>query len=617
MERAPAPGTAGLREVITTFAFAVRLARQADVRLLAQVLAIQFTTAIGLGLAMLALYRVLGAVIPTAGGTPNAESMVPAVAGGILLGTAGGVLRAVRAARERLLAVEVDRYVVGIVLRSAAEAELLDFEDADFHDRLHRAVVASRNQPAAMVTTAMSVLQALLTVIAVTGATVMTAWWLLPFVVLAAAPVFRAAGKERSAGYRMHHDLAEDRRHRAYLEQLLTGRDEAKEVRSLNLGAVLRARWQARYDLEVERTRRLYRKYMWRKVVARCSGDAVVLGVVVAAWFAVRADIGRLSAALTALPALWLISTRVQSIGDLLGGLSESVLHLRDLREFVTPPAGDRLLGSAADRRPFRTLRATAVGFTYPGQALPALRDVDITIRAGQVVALVGANGSGKTTLAKILAGLYPHDAGTLHVDGEPVMDLRELRERTAVLFQDFLRYKLPVLDNIAFGRAEEEVDWERAVEAGVRADAHDYLQRLPEGYATVLGKEFAGGADLSLGQWQRLAVARAFYRDAPFIVFDEPTASLDPQAEADFFERVRDLFARRAVLLISHRFASVRNADRIYVLDGGRVVEEGTHTELMEADGTYARLFRLQAESFRDALPGALGVEPGHRVRR
>ena len=239
--------------------------------------------------------------------------------------------------------------------------------------------------------------------------------------------------------------------------------------------------------------------------------------------------------------------------------------------------------------------------FTYPSRATPSLVGINVDIRAGQVVALVGENGSGKTTLAKLLAGLYLPQDGRITWAGQDVatMEIAGVRSRVAVLFQDFVHYFLSARENIAMGR------WERADdEAGIRraaacSGAQALLEALPHGYDTYLGPQFFGGSDLSGGQWQRVALARAFFRDAELVILDEPTAALDPRAEAALFAAVRELFAGRSVVLISHRFATVRLADYIYVLDQGRMVEDGDHEQLMARNGLYAELFTLQASAF------------------
>jgi ATP-binding cassette subfamily B protein len=228
---------------------------------------------------------------------------------------------------------------------------------------------------------------------------------------------------------------------------------------------------------------------------------------------------------------------------------------------------------------------------------------VSLRIEPGEVVALVGANGSGKTTLAKLLGALYVPDRGRvlLHGAETATADRAALRRDVAVIFQDFLRYALPARDNIALGR-HERYDDEAAIRAAAeRAGADGDIEALAHAYDTQLGTVFFGGVDLSLGQWQKIALARVFFRDAPFVILDEPTAALDARAEHDLFARIRELFDNRSVLLISHRFSTVREADRIHVLDGGAVVEAGPHDELMARGGLYAELFSLQASAYRE----------------
>ncbi|MFI6515430.1 ABC transporter ATP-binding protein [Spirillospora sp. NPDC050679] len=584
-------------------AFAVRLAWRADRRSLATLLTVQLVTALGLGAGLLLMRTVLeGGLAGTR--SSNGPAVLAGLAALFALRTVGGISNAVTAARQRMLSARLDRHVVALVLRAAIRADLPRFEDPAFHDGLQRAVFASRGQPVIVVTTLVAVLQALLTMAAVSGAFLTMAWWLLPFAALSAVPTLRAARAERDASYGLHHDLAESRRVRQYLERLMTGREEAKEVRALDLGPLLNARWNTEYDREIDGTVGTQRRHMRRKIGARLAGDLLLVATAGAIWLLMGGGLVDLPTALTALTGLWLLSARVQMVGGLMGNIGESVLYLKDLRAFTDqeepapPPAPD--IGD---------LRAEHVTFTYPGSSRPALRDVNVTLRPGEIVALVGTNGSGKTTLAKILAGLYTPDSGVLRSGDRPLTDPRELRAASAVVFQDFVRYKLPVLDNIAFGRPGDPADPARAVTAARQASAHDFLSRLPDGYATVLSKEFANGEDLSGGQWQRLALARAFYRDAPFVILDEPTAALDPEAEEELFRHIRELFTGRTVLLISHRFSSVRSADRIYVLDKGAVIEHGTHNDLMADDGKYASLFLTQAAAYLTPSPEPLAA--------
>jgi len=257
------------------------------------------------------------------------------------------------------------------------------------------------------------------------------------------------------------------------------------------------------------------------------------------------------------------------------------------------PSPGPALVAGGAPQRMLARRR--------PFEQRAALRNVSMEIRAGAVIALVGENGSGKTTLAKMLSGLYRPDTGNVRWDGVDVadMDPDDFHGRVAVLFQDFARFMLTAKENIGLGRVERIEDIEAIVDAAQRSGADRFIREWENGYDTILGPVFVGGKDISIGQWQRVALARAFFRDAPLVILDEPTAALDARAEHDLFERMRELFRGRAVLLISHRFSSVRSADRIYVMHEGEIVEHGTHAELMALGGRYAELFTMQAKAY------------------
>ena len=297
---------------------------------------------------------------------------------------------------------------------------------------------------------------------------------------------------------------------------------------------------------------------------------------------------------------------------DLLGGAGQLVragLFLQDLEDFAALPVGPAptVVPKEGAAR-FDRLDLAGVGYTYPGATVPSLHGVDLVLRRGEVLALVGENGSGKTTLSKVLAGLLPPSEGSILWDGEPLDGPGSAARRsgTAVLFQDFLHYELSVRDNLALARPGHHPE-EDLRSAADRAGAR-FIDQLPQGWETWLSPRFPGGVDLSGGQWQRIALARALLRDAPFVVLDEPTAALDPRAEAALFDTVRDLLKGRTVVLVTHRFGSARSADRIAVLHEGRVVELGSHDELMRLGGRYAELFELQAAAF-----AADGPHTGH----
>ncbi|MGH8915501.1 MAG: ABC transporter ATP-binding protein, partial [Acidimicrobiia bacterium] len=332
------------------------------------------------------------------------------------------------------------------------------------------------------------------------------------------------------------------------------------------------------------------------------TGAFLGLTLMLVAWLTTSGTVP-ISAAGVAVAGVAVVGARLSSAGWAAGSLSEAALFVDDYQSFVDLiPAvlANRPTGSAPSR--FDHLEAKELTFTYPSASRPAIDAVSIEMRKGEVVALVGENGSGKTTLAKLLAGLYTPRSGAILWDGYDVADSdpAALRRSVAVIFQDFEHYHLSAADNIGLGRIESIDDRDGVARAAERADAAAFILGLPDGFDTRLGPEFEQGVDLSVGQWQRLALARAFYRDAPFVILDEPTAALDPRAEHQLFERISQLLSGRTVLLISHRFSSVRSADRIYVLDGGRIVGHGSHGELMAEEGLYADLFTLQAEAYQ-----------------
>ncbi len=356
------------------------------------------------------------------------------------------------------------------------------------------------------------------------------------------------------------------------------------------------------------------------------------------AWLITTGHLGLAEAGAAAAATIGL-GGQLQGIAWSAGQLYESALFIEDLDAFLALlPGLKEAVPTAPAPSGFQRIEVRNVHFTYPGEPsasrLPAaarhigpslmrmmiaagpppgadghrrreaLQGVSMEIRRGEVVALVGENGSGKTTLAKLISALYTPDSGQVLWDGIDVaaVDPSGIREQVAVIFQDFVRYMLTVRENIGLGRVERLSDADAIRAAARHAGADAFIEAWPEAYDATLGPIFENGKDLSTGQWQRIALARAFFRDAPLIILDEPTASLDARAEAELFERMRTLFQGRSVLLISHRFSSVRSADRIYVMREGRIVEHGTHAQLMALGGLYAELFNLQAAAYVDS---------------
>jgi ATP-binding cassette subfamily B protein len=530
----------------------------------------------------------LGDVLPWA-------AAVAAVAG--LLFFAGAAQRE----RQEILGELARRQVEEQVLDVAAAVELEAFETPAFHNRVQR-VRANSHQPLNLVFGVSGLAGAALGVAAVTVALLAVQPLLVPMLALVLLPAWLVASRRSEAFWRFLWRMTPRDRERQYLAELLTDRDAAKEVRGFGLAGHLRRRHRALYDERLAELRRVARRQLAWSLVANL-GIGAVLGatLLLIAWLTLSGRVA-LAQAGVAVAGVAVAGARLTQAGYAAGTLGEAALYLDDYAAFVA------LLPRAAAARPathaprgFRRLAVEGVSFTYPSAAQPALHEVSLHVDAGEVVALVGENGSGKTTLAKLLAGLYAPSAGRIRWDASDVatVDPDELRRSVAVIFQDFLRYHLPARDNVGLGRHEALGDLDAIRRAARQADADGFVAALPAGWATMLGPEFVGGTDLSLGQWQRLALARAFFRDAPFVILDEPTAALDPRAEHELFRRIRALLAGRTVLLVSHRFSSVRSADRIYVLHEGRVVEAGRHEELVARGGRYAELFGLQARAY------------------
>lgn len=574
-------------------------------------IALTVVTGAGTAVQLLAMQRALTAVLDAdRAGAGAAEVVGPiAVLAGITVVLQ--VARAIQMEQTQLLGKRVERSLTDGVLDAAASVDLAAFESHEFHNRVQRASDGAGFRTTSLVFGLMNLSGSLFAVLGIAAYLAVQAPLLLALVAIGGVPVALVRRKLGQQSFDFFVAETESDRQRDYLRQVLTGRDEAKEVRAFNLGPPLRARFDHLYGEHLGR----YLAYMRRRVTLNLLGSvftaaaaAVAIGALV--WMLLTDRIGVAAAAAVA-AAVQQLTTRIQGLLTGSTSLYESALFLEDHHQFLDIAAEarrERPTGTVAG--PFTRLAAEGVRFTYPNAETPALVDVDVEVRAGEVIALVGENGSGKTTLAKILCGLYRPTGGAVMWDGTDLagVDPDSSGAHIAVLFQDFARYELTARENIGLGR-HERIDDDVALHAAAASGgAADVVRRLPTGYDTVLSKRFKGGRDLSVGQWQRVAMSRAFFRDADFLVLDEPTAALDPRAEHALFEQVRALAAGRSVLLISHRFSSVRSADRIYVLDQGRVVERGNHEELMAAGGLYRELFLLQAAAYNDpaAAPAA-----------
>lgn len=599
-EALASPSERRVRELPTLIRRAVALVWQAAPREFAVTSGLQLLTSAGLAGQLLISRSLLSHILD--GNRQGYSSTIPYI---VVLAAIIGVVGIANVAKneiQRTLGELVARYSVSRVINVSTAVDLLAFETPAFHDQQQRALVNASSRPLQMTTGLLGVIGGLLTSVGIGAALFTIQPLFLLLVVVAFVPVWLATVAASRAMYRYAVDQTERDRRRLYLQIILSNKDTAKEIRAYDTERFLKQRFDDLYEQRISALRKVVRlRTRQGSLGAALTGllTGAAMGLII--WFVAHHRLS-LAGAGAASAGIVLLGSQLQGLALSAGSLYESSLFIRDFSAFVEIlPSVISSHGEGKAPERFERIEADHISFTYPSRTEPSLEDVSIELREGQVIALVGENGSGKTTLAKVLAGLYPPASGTVCWDGMDISTLApsELRSRVAVLFQDFVRYQLSVTENIGFGNRLLIDDSAAVVAAARSAGAHDFLSALPSGYETLLGPEFYGGVDLSGGQWQRVALARAFLRDARLIILDEPTASLDPRAEAELFASVRELFSGRTVLLVSHRFATVRLADYIYVLDRGRVIEHGTHEQLMAADGSYAYMFTLQASAY------------------
>jgi ATP-binding cassette, subfamily B, bacterial len=562
---------------------------------------LQLLNAIALALQIFAVQVALTAVLEISG-TRDPWSLVQPVLLLAGLTAVTAVIASVQVGLGRYAGELVVAVMWKRVLRVATRVDLRKFESARFYDRLQRVQANALTRP----------YQITHGLVATTGGAAASAGlliaigWvhpaLLPLLLVGAVPVLLTSRRQSQLESDFLAQQTDSTRLRSYLTRVQTGRDEAKEVRAFGLGRKFGQRLNTLYA-DYLRDLAQHLLHRSRLGAAGSLGSALLLALTLflLAWLI---STGRLSIAEAgaAVVAIRLLAGQIHSGLTGVQAIFESGQFIDDLDGFLTlaPAAegGSREIGPPAE---FDRIRSDAVSFSYPGRSALALQAASVEINRGEVVALVGENGSGKTTLAKVIAGLYEPGSGAVRWDGVDVRTFRPelFRERVAIIFQDFVRYGLSAEENIAVARPDDEVDHAAIREAAKLADADSFLAALPAGYETPLSRRFTGGHELSGGQWQKVAIARAFYRNAPLVIIDEPTAALDARAEYELFSSLHEVLRGRSALIVSHRFSTVRTADRIYVLDHGRVVEQGTHDELMALGGQYAELFDLQASAY------------------
>jgi len=492
------------------------------------------------------------------------------------------------------------------ILEKALTLELRHFEDPDFYDRLTRARREASLRPISVVTESFQLVQNALTLVGYAGLLVSFSPWAVVGLLLAALPATVAEMRFSQQAFRLRNWRSPDSRRLLYLEYVLANDDHAKEVKLFGLGPMLLGRYRSLGETFYREDRQLaLRRAAWSYALSLVATLAFYGCYAVVA---VAAAIGALSLGLM---TLYVVAFRqgqqaFQSILTAVGGMYEDNLYMSNLFEYLAIPTGTKAAAPALpEPRPGEEpgIRFEDVGFRYPDAEGWALRHVSLFIPRGQSLALVGQNGAGKTTFIKLLTRLYTPTEGRILLDGVDLRDWGEaaLRNRLGVIFQDFNQYQLRFRENVGVGSVDHLEDAPRVERAVEQGGAGEVLAGLPAGLETPLGRWFKDGVELSGGQWQKVALARAFMREeADILVLDEPTASLDAEAEHAIFQRFRELARGRTTLLISHRFSTVRMADRIVVIEQGRLVEDGTHAELMVLGGRYAHLFTLQAKGYQ-----------------
>lgn len=504
---------------------------------------------------------------------------------------------------ESLLGDRLTNVVSIRLMEHASRLDLARFEEPEFYDKLERARRQTTGRVGLLATLA-SVAQELITLASLSAGLIWFSPWLVLLLAVAVVPNFLGETHFAGLAYSLLYRWTPERRELDYVRMLGASIGSAKEVKIFGLGPHLTERYRRLAD-------RFYgenRKLAIRRSIAGAGLNVLGTAAYYGAYAVViqRTLAGTLSVGdLTFLAGAFARSrSLMEGLLGAVSGVTEQALYLTDLYDFFEmKPRIQAKPGALPAPNPVRSgFEFRNVGFRYPGKPNWVLRGVSFRLGPGERLALIGENGAGKTTLVKLLARLYDPDEGAILLDG---VDLREydpesLRREIGVIFQDYMRYDMVARENIGVGRVEVMEDEERIRDSAVKSLAAGVIADLSGGYNHMLGRRFEGGSDLSAGQWQKIALARAYMRDAQLVILDEPTASLDARAEFEVFQRFTELTRDRMAVLISHRFSTVRMADRILVLDGGAIVEQGTHEELVAMGGRYAELFGLQAAGYR-----------------
>ncbi len=504
---------------------------------------------------------------------------------------------------QSLLRALMGQRVNVLILEKALTLDLRQFEDSEFYDKLTNARREASVRPLSLVSRTFGLVQNALSLFTYGILLVNFSVWAVVVLILAAIPVFIAETKFAGEGFRLFSWRAPETRQQNYLENLLAREDFVTEVKLYQLGEMLLGRYRNLFEQLYGEDRDLtLRRGFWGYLLGLVSTGAFYVAY---AWIVLETVLGKIS--LGDMTMYLTVFRQGQSTFSnaltSIGGMYEDNLYLSNLYDFLEEEVPKSWGKATIGLNSQDGIRFENVSFTYPGSSKPALTNISLHLKPTEKLAIVGENGSGKTTLIKLLTRLYTPDSGRIFLDG---LDLQEwdvdvLRRRIGVIFQNFVRYQFTVGENIGVGdveHLENKTRWQIAAQKGM---SQSFIDQLPQSFQTQLGRWFKGGQELSGGQWQKIALSRAFMRSqADILVLDEPTSAIDAQAEFEIFNHFRTVTQNQMVLLISHRFSTVRMADKILVIENGEVIEQGTHEELLQLGGRYAKLFLLQAAGYQ-----------------
>ncbi|MDT0317965.1 ABC transporter ATP-binding protein [Streptomyces millisiae] len=584
-------------------AMSVRLAWAADRRATRAVALAEVARGVAQAVMLLSVQAVLVALLEPADVTDGLRDAMPAIAVMTVVGAVGAVARAVSTYADGTLQPKVERHAQERYLERALGVELQAIEDHAFHKLLESAQFGA-SSARRMIGHGTRVISALLSLAAAAGVLAVLHPVLMPMLLLMTMPSAWSALTIARRRYQSYQEWVQHSRAANTLSRLIIEADAAAEVRVHGVGPFLLRHFRAMSQSYEGEQARLAREAAGTRLVASALTGATALATYLVLGGLLWSGAMEVAAAGAAVVAIRTGSSSLDNLIAQVNSMHEDSLFVTDLHQIVEQSTGREIPvgGAPLPERP-ESIEVEGVTFAFPGtEGPPALRGVSLTIPVGRVTALVGENGSGKSTLIKLLCGLYRPQAGRIRFGGQDIAaaDRQDLFSRFAVVGQDFYRWPFTARVNVAVGRTAVPISEERLEAAAAQAGAGDVVAGLPHGWGTLLSRVFQRGHQLSGGQWQKLGIARAAYRDAPILIVDEPTAALDARAEQEVFDRIRALAdAGRTVVLITHRMASVRDADLVHVLHGGRLVESGTPDELLRGGGRYAEMYGIQAAQF------------------